>query len=576
MVAPGNAAAAARHQQRIEELCATSIRALSGDPDLHFRGRRLHRGRRMLPLFAPHLNPSPESDDFASFRGAADGMALRLTRSDADLHRRLSPVDPLARMLFGLLEQIRVESLASDDMPGLVHNLRHRHAQWSLAFHRSGLTETSKGILLYTVAQVCRARVMSQPVVEETEGLIEATRMALAPALGHDIVGLRRERSDQTAYAQHALAIADAVADMIHNAGDAPDDRGDEADGERRRNPFSLWMDCDGDEQDGIAMATSGRSRVLQDADGDYRIFTTAYDREVRASTLVRAALLREYRERLDRRIARQGFNIPRLARELKAVLAVPALDGWDGAQEEGHVDGRRLSQLIVSPGERRLFRVQRQDPAADCVVTFLIDCSGSMKQHIESVAMLVDVFVRALEDAGACSEVLGFTTGAWHGGRAQRDWQRAGRPLHPGRLNERCHLVFKDGDTPWRRARPDIAGLLKADLFREGIDGEAVDWACARLEARSEGRHLLVVVSDGSPMDSATQLANDTHYLENHLRDVVAHRERSGAVEICGIGVGLDLSPYYRRSQALDLSASIGNGALRDILALLAGRGRR
>ena len=164
------------------------------------------------------------------------------------------------------------------------------------------------------------------------------------------------------------------------------------------------------------------------------------------------------------------------------------------------------------------------------------------MKQHSEAVAMLVDVFVRALEQAGVASEVLGFTTGAWHGGRAARDWQRAGSPRHPGRLNEINHLVFKDADTPWRRARHDMAALLKADLYREGIDGEAVDWACDRLLAHNAERRLLVVVSDGCPMDGATALANDDYYLDHHLREVVARREQQGAVEIFGLGVGLDL----------------------------------
>ncbi|MGH6626752.1 MAG: cobaltochelatase CobT-related protein [Burkholderiaceae bacterium] len=571
--------AAARHQQKVEELCAASIRALSGDAELHFRARRLHRGRRALPLYAPHLSPSLDTDDFGSFRGAADGMALRLTHSDAELHRSLCPADPLARMLFELLEQIRCEALAPQDMPGIAHNLRHRHEQWSLAFHDSGLTETAKGILIYTVAQICRARVTAQPVVESTEDLIEATRMAIVPKLGHDLAGLRRTRAEQAAYAQHALAIANAVAEMIHSADEAGDDQGDESDDEdsnNKRKPFKLWMDFKGDDGEGITTAASGNSRVLEEADDGYRVFTTAYDQELKAASLVRAELLREYRERLDLRIAGQGLNVARLARELKALLAVPVRDGWDSGLEEGYIDGRRLSQLVVSPTERRLFRIERQDPVAEGLVSFLIDCSGSMKQHIESVAMLVDVFVRALEQAGVASEVLGFTTGAWNGGRAQRDWIRAGRPAHPGRLNEVCHMVFKDADTPWRRARPDIAALLKADLFREGIDGEAVAWACRRMEGRGEGRRLLIVMSDGCPMDGATSLANDVHYLDHHLREVVARHESEGRVEIYGVGVGLDLSPYYSHCRALDLSASVSNEVFREILAMIAGRGRR
>lgn len=575
-----NAARAARQQQRVEELCAASIRALSGDPELHFRARRLHRAGRALPVFAPHLSPSLESDDFGSFRGAADGMALRLTRSDAELHRQLSPAEPLARLLFELLEQIRVESLAPRHMPGLARNLRHRHEQWSLACHHGGLTETAKGLLLYTVAQVCRSRVSAQPVLEATEGLIEATRMALAPVLGRHLAALRRERTDQQAYGRHALAIAETVAVMIRSAGEDPARTRDESERETRdpRHPFEPWFDLQEGDSHAIGTAEAGNSRVLEEAGGAYRVFTTAYDTELRAASLVRAQLLREYRERLDRRIAGQGLNIPRLARELKALLAAPVRDGWDGSQEEGHIDGRRLAQLVVSPNERRLFRVERRDPVADCVVSFLIDCSGSMKQHIESVALLVDVFVRALEQAGVASEVLGFTTGAWNGGRARRDWQRAGRPRHPGRLNEACHLIFKDADTSWRRARRDIAALLKPDLFREGIDGEAVDWACRRLALRADaGRRLLIVISDGCPMDGATHLANDAHYLDHHLRDVVARHEQGGAVEICGVGVGLDLSPYYRHSQALELSAdAVGNQAFREIVATMARRRRR
>jgi len=567
--------AAARHQQKVDELCAASIRAVSGDPALHFRGRRLFRGKEALPVHAAHLHPSPGHDDFGSFRGAADGMALRLALSDDVLHRHLCPVDAVARMVFELLEQIRVEAMVPMNMPGVVRNLRHRHEQWSLAVHHGGLTETAKGLLLYTVAQVCRARVTAQPVVDATEGVIEATRMALAPLLGQDLAGLRRQRTDQAAYARHALAIAHAVAKAVHetdvaggdNEASGPDDEKDE------RKLWGLWMDFEGEPDGGAGAATTGHSRVLDEDDDGYRIFTTAYDVEVKAATLVRAALLKEYRERLDRRIAAQGLNVARLARQLKAVLAVASRNEWEGSQEEGSVDGRRLSQLVASPTERRLFRIERQEPATDCVVGFLIDCSGSMKQHIETVAMLVDVFARALEQAGASSEVLGFTTGAWNGGRALRDWQRARRPAHPGRLNEACHMVFKDADTPWRRARPDIAALLKSDLFREGIDGEAVDWACARLLARSEGRRLLIVISDGSPMDSATQLANDAHYLDHHLIEVVARHAQQGGVEIYGVGLGLDLSSCYRRSRVIDAALSLRNEVFGEIVAMIAQR---
>lgn len=567
----------ARHQQVVEELCAAAIRALAGDAELHFRSRRLHRGRRALPLYAPHLHPSLETDDFASFRGAADGLALRLRHSDAALHERLRPDEPVERLVFELLEQIRAEALVPPGMPGVASNLRHRYEAWSRSFHHSGLTDTARGLLLYTVAQICRARVTNEPVLDETEDSMEATRAALSPLIGHALAGLRRERHDQAAYAVHALAIARTIAQMLHGDGaESAGERraGDEADAEHAA--FSLLMDLDAQVSERFTSAVSGRSRVLEESADGYRVFTTAYDREQHAAALVRPELLREYRETLDARIAGQGVNGARLARELRALLAQPAHDGWDSAQEEGRIDGRRIAQLISSPTERRLFRSERVEPLADCVVSWLIDCSGSMKEHIESVAMIVDVFVRALEQAGVASEILGFTTGAWNGGRALRDWQRAGRPPHPGRLNEQCHLVFKDADTSWRRARAPIAALLKADLFREGIDGEAVRWAHRRLRDRPEGRKLLLVVSDGSPMDSATHLANDAHYLDQHLVQELQRIEQAGDVQVFGVGVGLDLSPYYSASLVLDLAGATGNQLFRELLEMIAGRHRR
>ncbi len=556
-----------RRHQRVEELCAGAIRALAGEPALHFRGGRLHHGSAPVPTRAAHLQPN-ESEDFGSFRGAADGLALRSAHSDPELHASLGPVGPAgrddetARLLFDLLEQFRVESLAT--LPGVVANLRHRHETWSRAFHASGLCETASGILLYTVAQVCRARVTGQPVVEETEDLLEATRFGLVPVIGGDLAGLRRHRADQAAYAVHARAIAAHVATLLTTYADAA--------GERRtggRELFSLFVEAG--EDDHVPTAVSGESRVLAGSGDGYRVFTTAHDREHQVATLVRPALLTDYRQQLDARVAAQGVNVPRLARQLRALLAVPADDGWDDAQEEGVVDGRSLARLITSPTERRLFRTVRETPAPDSLVTLLVDCSGSMRRHKESLAMVVDVLSRALDLAGVTHEVLGFTTGAWNGGRALKDWRRSGRPPHPGRLNERVHLVFKDADTSWRRGRRGIAGLLKDDLYREGIDGEAVSWACRRMDGRVETRRTLVVVSDGSPMDSATHLANDGHYLDHHLREVVDREERSGSARIVGLGVGLDLSPFYPRSHVVDLDEATGNRVFAEILELLA-----
>ncbi|MFK7967411.1 MAG: cobalt chelatase [Burkholderiaceae bacterium] len=571
-----------RELQRIEELCAASIRALSGQPDLHFRGSRLHRGLKRLPSYAPHLHPKLEDDDFSSFRGASDGIALRLTHSDPEIHKQHSPAEPTARILYEMFEQFRVEAMAPPEMIGVKRNLQHRFDEWSLAFHHSGLTETLSGLILYTVAQTSRARVHGSSVLEATEDLIETTRGKLISLTGPQLAAMRKLRHDQAQYAPEAKVLSEKVTQMLKdiareaNGSDDDGGSGDEDDEPLANGRFSLWMDFDGQDDAGVAIATTERSKALDAATDGYTAFTREYDQTHRTADIVRAAQLREYRERLDQLIQEQGLNARRLARRLKAVLAEPVHDGWEGAQEEGRIDGSRLAQLVSSPAERRLFKADRIEPIANCALTFLIDCSGSMKTHAESVAMLVDLMSRALEQAGVTSEILGFTTGAWNGGRARKDWERARKPQHPGRLNERWHLIFKDAEQSWRRARPSISALLKADMFREGIDGEAVDWACQRLHERNEERKILIVISDGCPMDSATQLANDDTYLDQHLMQVVQKHEEQGAIQIFGIGVGLDLSVFYSRCQAVDLTQGLRFEVFGEIIELISGHRRR
>lgn len=609
--------ARARRQEHIEALCLATMRALTGERELHYRARRLFRGLRPLPRWAPHLNPPLDATtDFVVFRGAADGIALRLVFSHAALHqchvqqlndegaRQGRTSRPAERMLFEVFEQLRAEALAFDDrescsafaMPGLRHNLSRCFEAWSLRFHAAGHTATARGLLVYCVVQMVRARLTGEPAVEPDEGLLEATRASLGPALGVPLAGLRRHLHDQAAYASHAITIAKHVAQMLASADEEEGDgvrldadEDDDADDDARSVAFNLWIEPpESSFEERASLAASGTNPLLAEPGVRYRIFTTAYDREAAATTLARAAQLEELRAELDARIDAARLNLAHLARDFRALLARPAVDGWQGGLEEGRIDGARLALLAASPTERRLFRDERFEPRPDTLLTLLIDCSGSMREHAPQVAVLADVLARALEMAGVASEVLGFTTGAWSGGRAARDWQRAGRPRHPGRLNEALHIVFKAAHTPWRRARRGMAALLKAELFREGLDGEAVQWALARQAERyaeipdETRRRILVVVSDGSPMDSATHQANDRHYLDHHLREVVAWAQRRPgqpgveATQLFGLGVGLDLSPYYTRSHVLDLGAGVGMGVFREVVGLLGRRGLR
>lgn len=559
---------AERRAQEIRQLCAASLRALGADPRLELLGSRAYRGTAVLPFNAPHLYPPSPGAAFESFRGASDGMALRTLHSDTAAHLALLPVNPSARLVFEVLEQFRCESLAT--LPGVVSNLRARHEAWSKEYLASGLAETSLGMLLYTILQVTRSRITAEPVVSESEDMIEATRANLSPVLGPLLPALRRHRHSQPDFAPPALGIARLVADAVQALESrAPARRAAKARASKAPD-FTLLVDV---EQDAAAIGTagSGTSAGLEAAAGGYAVFTRAYDRQSAARDLVREDLLHGYRERIAARVHTEAVNTALLAKKLQGLLCVPERSGHDSGAEEGLLDAERLGQLIASPTESRLFKTERSEPVAAAAITFLVDCSGSMKQHAEGLAAFLDVLVRALERLEVPCEVLGYTTGAWNGGRALKDWRRAGAPQNPGRLNELSHLVFKDAATSWRTGRQGLAAMLKPTLYREGIDGEAVRWALARLAERSEDRRILVVLSDGSPADGATANANDENYLQHDLAAVLRGAEAQGTATVLGLGLGLDMSPYFRRSTILDARRLGGSETVRDLLGLLA-----
>jgi cobaltochelatase CobT len=479
--------------------------------------------------------------------------------------------------VFELLEQLRVESLVADSHPGVRRNLLQRFEQWSQQFLDSGQTEGHVGLLLFTLAQMSWILLCGGRAGEQTEMLIEAPRLSLLGHFGAAFGLLRRCRHNQAEFAEHALLIAAKAQELIEQL-DAEllgnDERKVSEVAEKTHLAFALLLDVEQDgEGDGSSSgASQGNTRGGEDA-FSYQVFSRDYDSERSAASLVRPELLKELRQRLDRRMASQGLNLPRLSKRLGALLATPRRDGWAFAQTDGQIDAGRLSRLIISPEQREIFRHEHERPHSDCVVSLLIDNSGSMRNHIEHIALLADAFSRALELAGARSEILGFTTGQWNGGRPLKRWRGMGQPANPGRLNELSHVVYKDAETSWRRARPNIAALLKSDLFREGIDGEALLWARQRLLQRDARRRILIIISDGCPMDGATHQANQQDILDLHLKQVARQIEQEGRIELYALGVGLDLSTYYRHSLELDLSRSMDNAVFDEVLQLLARR---
>lgn len=562
-----------RQQRQLRELSASVTRALADDPAVYIRQHHFFKAHRALNQYAPHLRLQ-DDEKLEFIRGVADSLALRLQYSDAALHQQGMPQQPVARLIFDWLESLRVESLAPEHLPGVRRNLQHRFYYWSAGFHHAGYTDTALGLLLYTVAQMCWSRLTGLPVYPETEDFIESTRHALSAQLGHNLAALRRHRLDQHAYAPYALAIAEQLDQSVEHA--LANQKSDKEEDEQSLTAFSLLLDIDGGLEGDIHVAHPDTSPTLEALNNEYLVFDRQYDTQRYVADQVRPELLHQYRERINKRIAAQNLSFNLLVHRIRRALTTATTQRWVADEEEGLIDGRRLSQLISSPLERRLFKQPQQQLMNHSSVSFLIDCSGSMKDNAETVCLIVDMLSRALERSGAATEVLGYSTNAWNGGRPYRRWQAGGRKPHPGRLNEVDHRVFKEASTPWKRANLAIMALLKLDLYREGIDGEAVQWACERLLRQSSQRKLLYVISDGSPMDSATNLANDEHYLSSHLRQMLLQYQQQG-VEICGIGVNLDLSLLYQRSIIADLHKGLDNYFIDEFIRSLApAKGKR
>lgn len=554
-----------REQRLIRELSASVTRALAADPAVHIRQQQFFKGNRALTRHAPHLRLQPE-EQLSLLRGVADSLALRLQHSDNALHQQHLPEHPVARLVFDWLESLRTESLAPDTLPGVKANLQRRFYYWSAGYHHAGHTDSALGILLYTVAQMCWSRLSGLPVYEETEDLIEATRASIGSELGPALAGLRRFRHDQAQYAPYALDIAHLVSHSIEHALENQKKNDEDEKEDEELDAFALLLDVEGELEGSINTASSGISTTFEALQQNYKIFDASFDTQSYVADQIRPELLESYRETINKRLAAQHVNFNLLVQRIRHALSTPTQEQWEWDQEEGLVDGRRLSQLISSPMERRLFKIPQPQQNNPCSVSFLIDCSGSMKGNAETVTLMVDLLSRAIERSGAKTEVLGFSTNAWNGGRPYRRWMSRGRKPQPGRLNEVDLRIFKDADTAWRHANRSIMALLKLDLYREGIDGEAVHWACQRLLSQSTQRKLLYVISDGSPMDSATNLANDDYYLDNHLQQVLAHYEKQG-VEICGLGIGLDLSKLYKKYLIADLHKGLDNHFINDFV---------
>lgn len=588
-----------RPLENFKTATAAALRALSGkrgvevnftagEPSAHERLSNLKRVRLPLPERDLTL------DNMALTRGAADARALRLHHHDDALHRRNAPHDLTAQAAFDALEQARVEALGAAQMKGVADNL---HATLDAACRRARYDrmetreDANMGDALHVMARLALTGEAPPPGAAR---LRELWAPWLAERIGADgFESLRPLLEDQDAFARQArrliarldMPIDDdtpqdddedesSASDTAPGDGDA--DHGDSEDEQDNEDSQSAPDDGEavpdaadsdhtpGDTQDMGEEDLSG----LMDGDepgaprgkraegyipgpgGHYTIYTTQFDEIIRAEDLAEAEELERLRAMLDHQLAPLHGLITKLANRLQRKLMAQQTRSWLFDLEEGLLDTARLARIVANPTVPLSYKQEKKTDFRDTVVTLLIDNSGSMRgRPIAIAAICTDILARTLERCGVKVEILGFTTRAWKGGKARDLWIQNGRPLHPGRLNDLRHIIYKAADAPWRRARRNLGLMLKEGLLKENIDGEALVWAHNRLAVRGEQRKILMIISDGAPVDDSTLSVNPSNVLEQDLRNVIDWIETLSQVELTAIGIGHDVTRYYRRA---------------------------
>ncbi|WP_027442964.1 cobaltochelatase subunit CobT [Erythrobacter cryptus] len=574
---------------RFKQALTSASRAIARDGEVEIAWSADAPGsagnRFRVPLPGRDLPP----EQVREARGFADSFALKLRHHDPALHARGAPPEPIARACYDAIEQARYEALGANRFGGIKANL-DAATELRTASDQIVRAQNSAEVPLQTaLALLVREALTGEAVPEKARGGIALVRDFLEEKVGGDLAGLAERMGDQAAFQKLALEMLREL-DLTRPAdapdageNDTPDDEdapSDESAGEDESegagDPQAAEMagemaEGEGDgEQSAEAEAQSemGEGDPGEEGDGakapvrpnrpqgeipaglDYRAYTTRFDEEVAASDLCDPDELDRLRAYLDSQLTGLQSVVTRLANRLQRRLMAQQNRSWDFDQEEGVLDAARLARVIVSPGTALSYKVERDVEFKDTVVTLLIDNSGSMRGRPISIAAIsADILARTLERCGVKTEILGFTTRAWKGGQSREAWLADGKPPNPGRLNDLRHIIYKQADEPWRRARRNLGLMMREGLLKENIDGEALMWAHARLLARPEERRILMVISDGAPVDDSTLSVNSAGYLEAHLRSVIAWIERASPVELVAIGIGHDVTRYYRRA---------------------------
>ncbi|MER8411999.1 cobaltochelatase subunit CobT [Mesorhizobium sp. M1066] len=586
------------------------MRAIAGDKELEVgfaKDRPALAGSRAR---LPELPKKASKTDIAITRGLGDSMALKRACHDVRIHTKLAPEGKAARAIYDAVEQARVEAIGSRAMQGVADNigsmLEDKYAKANLV----DVKDKADAPIEEALALMVREKLTGRPIPKSGERLVELWRPWVEEKAKADLDGLSAKLGDQQAFARVVREML-ASMEMAEELGDdqetedsednddnqpqgeeQSEEGGEEDSGSEQSQSEDAEASAD-DEQSAETEASDATADDLSDDDDadaetpgearrndnpftnlpkeiDYKVFTTAFDETVGAEELCEEEELDRLRAFLDKQLANLSGVVGRLANRLQRRLMAQQNRSWDFDLEEGYLDPARLVRVVIDPMQPLSFKQERDTKFRDTVVTLVLDNSGSMRgRPITVAATCADILARTLERCGVSVEILGFTTRAWKGGQAREKWLKDGKPPNPGRLNDLRHIIYKSADHPWRRARRNLGLMMREGLLKENIDGEALLWAHNRLIARPEQRKILMMISDGAPVDDSTLSVNPGNYLERHLRAVIELIETRSPVELLAIGIGHDVTRYYRRAVTI-VDAEELAGAMTEQLASL------
>jgi len=560
----------------------------------------------------PQVSRRMTREEVLLARGTADALALRHKFHDDGVHAKYAPQGEMARDIYEAMETARCEAMGARHMPGTASNIDIKIRNEAIRRGYDQMKSSSEAPLAAAAGYLVRQMATGRPLPEGAANVAELWRGFIEAEAGETLENLDEKIADQAEFARFArqiitdLGYGDQLGDDPDQLDDDQEDQAEE-DAEEQPDPDSTGEDDSDDEQadadaeqaqeqqqdesqaqvsmdemaedelteetempDGEAPLEPPPPPPVSEADPDYKVFLDTHDEEIAAEDLAEPAELERLRAYLDQQLEPLKGAVSRLANKLQRRLQAQQNRSWEFDLEEGILDAGRLARVVANPTTPLSFKREKDTEFRDTVVTLLLDNSGSMRgRPISIAAICADVLARTLERCNVKVEILGFTTRAWKGGLAREAWLNDGRPQQPGRLNDLRHIIYKGADAPWRRVRPNLGLMMKEGLLKENIDGEALEWAHRRMVGRPEARKILMVISDGAPVDDSTLSVNPANYLEKHLRDVIAMVERRKQVELLAIGIGHDVTRYYDRAVTITDVEQLA-GAMTEQLAAL------